>query len=71
MSTSTPTSYSPDRISRYDSLQANLVETANLGRYAFNSAETGMGQISMAADIIDGKVGQPRSSHCSRVTLFS
>lgn len=42
--------------SRYESLQANLVETANLGRYAFNEAQTGMGMISQASDIIDGKV---------------
>lgn len=43
-------------VSRYQSLQANLVETANLGRYAFNEAQSGMGQISQASDIVDGKV---------------
>ena len=41
---------------RYESVQGNLVECANLGRYAFIKAESGMSRINMQSHIIYGKV---------------
>ena len=41
---------------RYTSLQANLVECGNLGRYAFIEAESGMGSIKNTSGVISNKV---------------
>ena len=41
---------------RYPSVQANLVECGNLGRYAFLEAENGMGIIQLTSRVMNGKV---------------
>jgi hypothetical protein len=47
---------------RYTSIQANLVECGNLGRYAFLEAENGMGIIQLTSRVINGKASPPLSS---------
>jgi hypothetical protein len=41
---------------RYTSVQANLIEVGNLGRFAFIEAESGMGEIQLASKMIYNKV---------------
>jgi hypothetical protein len=43
-------------LSRYSSIQANLVECGNLGRFAFLEAEEGMGTIQLTSQIVNRKV---------------
>ncbi|KAF9552933.1 hypothetical protein CPC08DRAFT_673678, partial [Agrocybe pediades] len=46
----------PFKYLRYTSIQANLIECGNLGRFAFIEAESGMGTIQMTSKIINNKI---------------